>query len=151
MDFTSLMREALIEAEVASNQGEVPIGAVVSVDNTIIGRGHNLVESRRDPTAHAEIIALRDAASRVSNWRLNSAVLVVTVEPCTMCVGAAKLARVPTIVFGASEKKTGACGSLYDLSLKYGESFEQRVVRGVLEEESLMLMQRFFERLRGAD
>ncbi len=107
---------ALREAKKAGDRGEIPIGAVVVRAGTIIGRGYNLRESRQDPVAHAELIAIRQAARKERNWRLTGTTLYVTLEPCPMCMGAILLARIDKVVFGCYDPKGGAAGSLYDLS-----------------------------------
>ena len=146
------MSEALAEARKAFEKDEVPVGAVVVKDGEIIGRGHNLRESTADPTAHAEIVALREAAKKVGSWRLSGATVYVTLEPCPMCAGALILARVDRVVFGACDPKFGAVVSL--MSLLSDERFNHRVEfrGGVLAEESLKLLREFFElrRWRGA-
>lgn len=142
------MQEALIEAEKAAAAGEVPVGAVVVLEGQIIGRGHNRKECDQDPTAHAEIIALREAADTVGNWRLLGATLYCTLEPCPMCAGAMIQARLPRLVYGSHDIRFGADGSIVDVLRN--ESFNHRVAitRGVLEEESGVLMQQFFRSLR---
>jgi tRNA(adenine34) deaminase len=140
---------ALEQAFEAGAAGEVPIGAVVVRGGAVVGRGRNQTEHRQSPVAHAELIALESAAAVIGQWRLSDSVLVVSVEPCTMCAGAALLSRVDTVVFGAREPKTGALGSLYDVSLACPERIRPRVIGGVREEESLTLMQRFFAGVRG--
>lgn len=144
-----LMDLALAEAELARAAGEVPIGAVVAVNSTVIARAHNRMEAERDATAHAEVVALREAGRASGNWRLNEAVLCVTVEPCTMCAGAISLARVGTVVFGAHDPRLGAYGSLYDLS-QDERLGAPRVISGVKGTVAAELLQRFFaERRRG--
>jgi tRNA(adenine34) deaminase len=147
--FELLMDEALKEAEDAKSRGEVPIGAVVALDDRIIGRGSNRVEELQDQTAHAELLAMREASSILSNWRLSSTTLCVTVEPCTMCIGAALLSRVTTLVFGVREPKTGAVGSRYDLTLKNNGVRGLRVVESVRAKESAKLLRDFFQARRG--
>lgn len=110
------MDEALSEAIKGREQNEVPVGAVVVHGNSIIARAHNLTESRKDPTAHAEILAIREASRVLDNWRLTQCALYVTLEPCTMCTGALREARIPLLVFGTPDERLGACGSIYDLS-----------------------------------
>ena len=141
------MIEALKEARKAFEEGEVPVGAVVVKDGEIIGRGHNRTEALKDPTAHAEIIALSAAANRIGNWRLKGATLYVTLEPCLMCAGASILARIDKIVYGADDPKFGALGSVMDIREgKWNHSFE--VEKGVLKEEAAKLMKEFFKRRR---
>ncbi|MCO6429442.1 MAG: nucleoside deaminase, partial [Deltaproteobacteria bacterium] len=108
---------AIEQAKIAYERGEVPIGAVVGDGSNVIAVAHNEIETRSDPTAHAEVLAIQRAAKRSSNWRLHDIVLCSTLEPCTMCCGAIKLARVPVVVFGASDQRAGAFGSIYDLSI----------------------------------
>ena len=109
------MSEALKEAEKASALGEIPIGAVIVKDGQIIGRGHNLPETEKDPTAHAEILAIREAAKALGGWRLTGCQMYVTLEPCSMCAGAIVWARIEKLYIGAMEPKSGACGSLYNI------------------------------------
>lgn len=142
------MAAALEEARRAGADGEVPVGAIVVLDGAIVGRGQNRPISARDPTAHAEVVALRDAARRVGNYRLPGTALYVTVEPCVMCVGACVQARVAHVVFGATDEKAGAvvsCDRLLD-----GERWHHavRVTGGVLAEEARVLMQEFFRKRR---
>ncbi len=139
------MRQALELAERARLAGEVPVGAVVVVDGEIVGRGHNSPVSRSDPTAHAEILALRDAATTSGNYRLTGATLYCTLEPCVMCLGAALHARVGTLVYGASDPKVGAT-SLLDTLRNGGAMFNHRieVLAGVGADESAALVQGFF-------
>jgi tRNA(adenine34) deaminase len=146
-----LMREALALAEAAARAGEVPVGAVVVRDGEIIGRGFNAPISSRDPTAHAEIAALRDAASRVGNYRLPGCELFVTIEPCTMCAGAILHARIARVVFGANDPKTGACGSVVDLFAEARLNHHATVEGGVLAEECGATVTRFFEAKREAE
>jgi tRNA(adenine34) deaminase len=144
-----LMRLALAEAERALPVGDVPIGAVVvAADGSVIGRGFNAREARKDPTAHAEVLALREAAQAVGCWNLADCTLVVTVEPCTMCAGAAVLARVQAVVFGCWEPKTGAAGSLWDVLRDRRLSHRVEVRGGVLAGECAALVERFFSERR---
>src|SRR6476646_1022480 len=138
------MMAALEEARRARAAGEVPIGAVVVLDGTLIGRGFNQPISSGDPTAHAEIVAIRDAARAVGNYRLTGAVLCVTIEPCLMCVGALVHARIGTLVYGAAEPKTGAVTSTVRGTELPGHNHRVDVVSGVREEECRALMQEFF-------
>ncbi|GAB3865166.1 tRNA adenosine(34) deaminase TadA [Dactylosporangium cerinum] len=138
------MRRALLVA--ASAGADVPIGAVVlGPDGTELGAAHNEREATGDPTAHAEILALRRAATRLGAWRLEDCALVVTVEPCTMCAGALVLARIGTVVFGAWEPKTGAAGSLWDVLRDRRLTHRPEVLAGVLAEESAVLLRGFFD------
>lgn len=140
-----LMREALGQARLALGTGDVPVGAVV-VDavGDVVGRGHNAREATGDPTAHAEVLALREAAAAVGRWRLDDCTLVVTLEPCAMCAGAILLARVPRVVLGAWDPKAGAAGSVHDLLRDRRLNHRVEVVGGVLEEESATLLRDFF-------
>jgi tRNA(adenine34) deaminase len=138
------MSAALEQAVLARDAGEVPIGAVVVLDNTIVGRGFNQPIRSGDPTAHAEIVALRDAAHRVGNYRLTGATLYVTIEPCLMCVGALVHARIATLVFGAAEPRTGALVSTVRGAELPGLNHRFGVVAGVCEAECRELMQTFF-------
>jgi tRNA(adenine34) deaminase len=139
------MLAALTEARKAMANGEVPIGAVVSVDDQIIAAGFNQPISMVDPTAHAEILALRSAALKIGNYRLTGATLCVTVEPCAMCVGAIVHARIGTLIYGASEPKTGAVRSTLKLLDDPSWNHRVMVVAGLMAEESKALMQEFFE------
>jgi tRNA(adenine34) deaminase len=141
------MEEALLEARRAALEGEVPVGAVIARDAQIVGRGRNRMETGKDATGHAEIEAIREAGRATGNWRLDSSLLCVTLEPCTMCVGAALLARIPLVVFGAPEPRTGALGSVYDLSVAE-ERHLFRVIRGIRADECAEVMREFFERRR---
>lgn len=139
------MTMALDEARLALAGGDVPVGAVVlGADGDVVGRGHNAREVTGDPTAHAEILALRDAARRLGRWRLDDCVLVVTLEPCAMCAGAIVLARVPRLVLGAWDLKAGATGSVHDLVRDPRLNHRVEVVPGVLERECSELLQGFF-------
>jgi len=142
------MREALVEAERALARGEVPVGAVLVLDGVILGRGHNQPISAVDPTAHAEIVALRAAATAAGNYRLTGATLYVTVEPCLMCVGALVHARVGTVVFGAPEPKSGALSSTTRAAELPGLNHRIAVEGGVLEPACAELMRRFFRERR---
>jgi tRNA(adenine34) deaminase len=142
------MTKALAEAMLAEANGEVPIGAVVVLNDLIIGRGHNCPISQNDPTAHAEMSALRDAAQTLSNYRLPETTLYVTVEPCLMCMGALLHARVRRLVFGCSDPKAGAAGSLYNVANDLRLNHQLEVTLGVRADESRDLLQRFFRRKR---
>jgi len=143
------MRQALALAARAAAAGEVPVGAVVVVHGEVVGEGHNCPISTSDPTAHAEIVALRDAAARLKNYRLSGATLVVTVEPCLMCVGAMVHARIGTVVFGTPEPRTGALGSMTAAHETPGLNHRLAVVGGVLEDDCRALMRDFFRVRRG--
>ena len=146
----SFMREALQEAERAAEAGEVPVGAVVVFDGRVIGRGHNQPVGTHDPTAHAEIVALRDAARQTGNYRLTDATLYVTIEPCLMCVGAMVHARVGTLIFGAREPKAGAVVSSQQALEHPALNHRVEVVEGLLADESRELLQRFFQARRAS-
>jgi len=148
MDFDDLMDAALEQAALAREAGEVPIGAVVMLDGDIIGRGFNNPIGAADPTAHAEISALRDAARCIGNYRLTGAILCVTIEPCLMCVGALVHARVDTLVYGAAEPKSGAIVSAVHGTELPGLNHRFDVVGGVREDECRELMQAFFRERR---
>ena len=150
-DFTALMGEALDEARRALEAGEVPIGAVVMLEGAIVGRGFNQPILAADPTAHAEIVAIRDAARRVGNYRLTGATLCVTIEPCLMCVGALAHARVATLVYGAGEPKSGAVTSMVNGAELPGLDHLVGVVGGVRAEECRELMQAFFRERRATN
>ena len=142
------MREALSLASQAAAAGEVPVGAVVVKDGTIVGRGYNRPVSERDPTAHAEVIALRDAAARLDNYRLGGCELYVTLEPCAMCAGAILHARVGRLVYGAADPKSGACGSVVNLFAESRLNHHATVASGVMAEEAGRLLQEFFSARR---
>ena len=143
------MEEAIKEAEKGRLAGEVPVGAVLlDQSNEIVARGHNRCILENDPTAHAEIVAIRQAARIYKNYRLNGAALVVTIEPCIMCMGAMMHARIDTLVFGAFDRKSGAAGSLFNLAQDGRFNHRVQVVQGILEEECRGLMQGFFAERR---
>ena len=142
------MREALAQADLAARAGEVPIGAVVVIDGETVGRGHNQPIGAHDPTAHAEIVAMREAAQRIGNYRLTGATLYVTIEPCVMCVGAMVHARIGTLVFGASEPKAGAVESTQRAHEHPALNHRMTVVAGVLATECRDAMKRFFAERR---
>jgi tRNA(adenine34) deaminase len=143
------MRVALGLAREAAAADEVPVGALVVVDGEIVGRGYNQPILRHDPTAHAEIVALRDAAGRVGNYRLPGSTLYVTLEPCVMCTGAIMHARVGRVVFGARDPKTGAAGSVVDLYSEARLNHHADIEGGVLAEECSSLLSAFFAARRG--
>lgn len=142
------MREALGLADIGARLGEVPVGAVVVRDGVVVGRGHNRRELDGDPTAHAEVLALREAAAAIGSWRLERCALYVTLEPCPMCAGAMVLARIDRCVFGCTDPKGGFLGTLADLSVWPGLNHSFPVVRGVLAEESSERLVSFFRGLR---
>ena len=145
-----LMELALAEARLAPAHRDVPVGAVVWHDGRMIARRHNERERTGDPTAHAEMLALRAAATCLSGWRLDGAVVAVTLEPCPMCAGALQQARVRRVVYGADDPKAGALGSLYNLGSDPRLNHEFEVVPGVLRDDCAALLQVFFSGLRGA-
>jgi tRNA(adenine34) deaminase len=142
------MRMALEEATKAPALGEVPIAALIVHDGQVLAQTHNYRESWQDPTAHAEVIAIRAAATALSTWRLTDTTLYVTVEPCAMCLGAIILARIPRVVFGAKDPKAGACGSVLDFTHEPRLNHQVEILGGVLEEESQALIRQFFRQLR---
>jgi tRNA(adenine34) deaminase len=142
------MRAALEQAGLARDAGEVPVGAVVVLDGVIVGAGHNRPISSRDPTAHAEIVAMRDAARAVGNYRLTGASLYVTIEPCVMCVGAMVHARIAELVFGTPEPRAGAIESTQRAHEHPALNHRLRVVSGVLAADCAAMMKEFFERVR---
>src|SRR5437588_5311122 len=143
------MAMAIAEAEQAPEPGDVPVGAVVLVDGEVVGARHNERERNGDPTAHAELLALRDAAAARADWRLTDATLVVTLEPCPMCAGAAVAARLRRLVFGAPDPRAGACGSLYNLCADPRLNHEVEVTAGVQRERVSELLTTFFASQRG--
>ncbi len=144
----NFMKMALEEARRALGEGEVPVGAVLVAEDEVIARAHNMPISLHDPTAHAEILVLREAALRKHNYRLPNAVLYVTVEPCIMCAGAMLQARVARLIYGAADPKDGACGSAYAVLPKPGKHPGVTVVSGVLERECREIIQGFFRTRR---
>jgi tRNA(adenine34) deaminase len=144
----AFMRLALEQARKASALGEVPIGAVLVSDNQVLAQAHNFRETWQDPTAHAEMVAIREAATQSGSWRLTDTTLYVTLEPCAMCIGAIILARIPRLVFGALDPKAGACGSIFDLPAERKLNHRVEVHGRILEQESQELLQAFFKNLR---
>ena len=142
------MRLALREAEKALSVGEVPVGAVVVKDGSIVGRGYNQVESLQDPTAHAEMLAITAAANTLKSWRLENCSLYVTLEPCTMCAGAIVLSRVQRLIFSTHDPKAGACGSLRNAVQDHRLNHSVEMVTDVLQEESALMLKTFFQNLR---
>jgi tRNA(adenine34) deaminase len=142
------MELAIAEARLAAAEGDVPVGAVVVADGVVIARRHNEREDTGDPAAHAELLALRDAATRLGRWRLPDCTVVVTLEPCPMCAGALVAARVGRLVFGAADPKAGACGSLYNLLADPRLNHEAIVRPGVLAERCATLLSDFFAERR---
>jgi tRNA(adenine34) deaminase len=148
LEHEKFMQEALQEAYCAWHSAEVPVGAVVVMGGTIVGRGRNQREAYQDPTAHAELLALREAAQHLGSWRLTTVTLYVTLEPCIMCLGAAILSRIQGLVFGCRDPKAGACGSQFDIlgTRRLNHSFP--VIEGVCATEASALLSQFFRQLR---
>jgi tRNA(adenine34) deaminase len=142
------MKLALKEAEDAFTEGEVPVGAILVINDKVISRAHNTREAEFDPTAHAEIIALRKGAEKIKNWRLNNASLYVTKEPCIMCAGAMVNARLGRLVYGCKDIKGGAVQSLYQILSDTRLNHQVNVVSGVMEDECAELLKRFFQNRR---
>ncbi|MBR3147226.1 MAG: tRNA adenosine(34) deaminase TadA [Eubacterium sp.] len=142
------MREALKEAGKAFDLGEVPVGCVIVRDGEIIARGHNLTETAKDPTVHAEMNALREAAEKLGGWRLPGCSVYVTCEPCAMCAGAMVWARIEKLYIGADDPKAGACGSVVNVASNEGLNHRIKVERGVLSEECGSILKEFFRTLR---
>ena len=140
---------AIEQAQLAGSIGEVPIGAVITdQDNNLISSGHNLREQNQDPTAHAEIIAIRQASEKLQNWRMEGTTLYVTLEPCAMCIGAIVLARINRLVFGARDPKAGAIYSVFNIGTDDKLNHSVEVIEGVLETECSNLLKEFFKALR---
>lgn len=148
MNAEDFMKEALREAEKAFSLGEVPIGAVIVKDGLVIGRGHNLTETSKDPTAHAEVIAIRDAAKTLGGWRLLDCHMYVTLEPCAMCAGAMVLGRIQKVTIGTLDTKTGACVSLMKILQDERLNHFVEIETGIMEQECREMMQSFFKTLR---
>lgn len=142
------MRAALDEAERALAYGDVPVGAVAVHQGEIIGRGHNRREADQDPTAHAEMIALRQAAAAIGHWRLEGVTLYCTLEPCAMCAGAMVLARLPRLVYAATDPKAGAAGSIIDITRHHRLNHRLQVEHGIFAEEAAQQIRAFFRQLR---
>lgn len=142
------MKEALRLASIAAEQGEVPVGAVVVRDGEIIGRGANQTITRRDPTAHAEMLAVRDALTAAGGWRLTDCDMYVTLEPCAMCAGALIHARIRRLFIGTPDPKTGACGSLLDVTGQPGLNHHPEIHMGILQEQCAEILKSFFRELR---
>ena len=148
-DHLASMREAISLAKSALTTDDVPVGAlVINQRGDIVGRGNNLREQGQDPTAHAEIVALRQAARAHNNWRLDGHTLVVTLEPCAMCAGAIAQSRIKTVIFGAWDQKAGAVGSVWDILRDPRTPHKIEVISGVLEEECAQILQEFFKEKR---
>ena len=144
------MQEALKEAEKAALEGEVPVGAVIVKDGEIIARGHNQNETLKDPTAHAEIMALRQAGAVLGGWRLPGCEMYVTVEPCSMCAGAIVWARIQKLYIGAMDPKAGACGSVFNIPQEQKLNHYVEIETGIMEQECSRIMKDFFKKLRNS-
>lgn len=144
------MTFALKEAEKAMEKGEMPVGAIIVHSNIIVGKGHNLRETLKDPTAHAEILAITSAAASLESWRLENCTLYVTLEPCPMCAGAILNARIPRVVFGAHDKAAGMCGSVDNLCDRNLLNHRAVVRSGVMEEQCKSLLDTFFQMMRNS-
>jgi tRNA(adenine34) deaminase len=142
------MRQAIEAAKIAQENGDVPIGAVIVYENQIIGRAYNQREQLKDPTAHAEIIALTQAAASIESWRLHGCTMFVTLEPCAMCAGALVLGRLDRLVYGCNDPKAGACGSLYNIVQDERLNHRLEITAGVLADECAKLLQDFFRQKR---
>lgn len=140
----AFMQQALSLAELAAQNGEVPVGAIVVKDGVVIGQGSNAPIAKHDPSAHAEIVAMRSAAENIGNYRLVDCTLYVTLEPCAMCTGAIQHARIARLVFGASDPKTGACGSVINLMAEPKLNYHTKVESGILAENCGQLLKHFF-------
>ncbi len=142
------MKQALLEAERAFEKDEVPVGAVIIHDGQIIGRGHNLIETLQDPTAHAEILAITAAANSLASWRLNDTSLYITLEPCAMCTGAILLSRIPHVIYGSTDPRMGACGSVLNIPQVEKLHAKVNVTTDVLSDKCQKLLKMFFQKLR---
>ena len=140
------MQQAISLAKSAADNGDVPVGAlVVNEQSEILGTGHNLREVENDPTAHAEIVAMRSAATKISNWRMDELTMIVTLEPCAMCAGAISQSRFKRLVFGAWDQKAGAVGSIWDVVRDPRNLIKVEVISGVLEKDCALVLSKFFE------
>ena len=142
------MELALEQARKAYLLGEVPVGAVILKHGTVIGKGHNLKETLNDPTAHAEMLAIREAARHEAGWRILDATMYVTLEPCPMCAGAIVMARIPRLIIGTLDPRSGACGSLWNITDDKRLNHRVEVTVGIMEEQCRNLLNEFFEKLR---
>ena len=147
-DDATYMQAAIAEAQLARAKGEVPIGAVIVHQGQVIGRGHNLRETSNDPTTHAEMVTIRQAAAAIGHWRLLDTTLYVTLEPCVMCMGAIILARIPRLVYACRDPRAGAVGSIYDFASDERFNHKVEVTEGVLGEECSAMLSGFFQELR---
>jgi tRNA(adenine34) deaminase len=149
LNFESLMQQAILLAKAAADNGDVPVGAlVVNEAGEVLGTGHNLRQVNNDPTAHAEIVAMRMAASELNNWRMDELTMIVTLEPCAMCAGAISQSRFKRVVFGAWDEKAGAVGSVWDVIRDPRSLNKVEVITGVLEKDCALLLSDFFEKKR---
>jgi len=148
MEKEQYMKEALKEAKKALEKNEVPIGAVVVLNDEIIGRGHNCRENRNSVVGHAEIIAIEQACKNIGSWKLDNCSIYITVEPCPMCAGAIMQARIANVYYGASDEKAGAFGSVFDLTTIQGFSHYPNVRKQIMEKDCSKLMQTFFKNIR---
>lgn len=144
------MEEAFAEAQKAAADGEVPVGAVIVRNGEIIARGHNMVETLKDPTAHAEMIAIREAAARSGGWRLPGCTMFVTMEPCSMCAGAIVQARIEKLYIGTMDPKAGACGSVFNIPQENKLNHFVEIERGLMQEECSGIMKDFFKNIRNS-
>jgi tRNA(adenine34) deaminase len=146
VDYKALMQQAISLAKEAAAKGDVPVGALLVDDaGNVVGQGANLRVQNNDPTAHAEIIAIRDAAKKIDNYRLDDLTMLVTLEPCGMCAGAIAQSRIKRLVFGAFDKKAGAVGSVWDLLRDTKAIYKPEVISGVLDAESTLILRNFFK------
>ncbi|NLS45143.1 MAG: tRNA adenosine(34) deaminase TadA [Firmicutes bacterium] len=144
----TFMHRALLEAKKSYLKGEVPVGAVITLDGHVIARAHNCIEELQDPTAHAEILAIREASAKLRSWRLVGTTLYVTLEPCSMCAGALVLARITRLVYGAPDPKSGAAGSIINLVEHELLNHRLNVTSGILKDECSAILKQFFSELR---
>jgi tRNA(adenine34) deaminase len=151
VDYRVVMRVALDQAAESAALGEVPVGALVVHEGTIVAQSHNLRETWQDPTAHAEMIVIREAAKALGRWRMIDTTMVVTLEPCAICLGAIILARIPRLIFGAKDPKAGACGSVLDFAGDPRLNHRVEVFGGILAHESQRMLSKFFQQLRGQE
>ncbi len=142
------MEQAFVEAEKAYRKKEVPVGAIIVYENRVIGRGYNLIETLQDPTAHAEILAITAAANYLASWRLDDSSLYVTLEPCSMCAGAILSSRVCELVFGASDSRFGACGSVINILQNSNLNSSVSIIPGILQTKCELILKEFFNKLR---
>lgn len=142
------MKEALKEAQKSYKKEEIPVGAIIVKDGKIIARGHNLTETKTDPTKHAEIIAIQKACKKLQTWRLTGCTMYVTLEPCSMCAGSLIQSRLDKVVIGTMDEKTGACGSVLNLLADYKFNHIVQIETGIMQEECKTILQQFFKELR---